>query len=317
MKDLIESMKQGDRRALSRLLSYVEDRDERAFELLQKIWPQTGRAFVVGITGSAGAGKSTLIDQLISTLRGNKKKVGVVAIDPSSPFSGGAVLGDRIRMQRHASDSDVFIRSVSSRGRSGGISFSTRAVVQVLDAFGVDVILVETVGAGQSEIDIVDIVDTVVVVLGPESGDSVQTLKAGILEIADVFVVNKKDLDGAVRVVSDIGSMLSLKPNADGWTPPIVLTEGRSGEGVDAVWRAIESHRAELRKKGMASGERLRRHLHELAEIIEAKLAVDVMMYCQKDEKLKAELTKETRPNLYAVAERVLSESGRLGPRRK
>ena len=307
MNDLIEKMRKGDRRALSRLLSYVEERDDRSFRLLEKIWPHTGHAFIVGVTGPAGAGKSTLIDQLIAAVRSKGKKVGVVAIDPTSPFSGGAVLGDRIRMQRHSSDPDVFIRSVSSGGRSGGISFSTRAVVQLFDAFGVDLILVETVGAGQSEVDIIDIADTVLLVLMPETGDAIQTLKAGILEIADIFVVNKKDCEGADRLVQEIESMLSLAPSRTEWQPPILLTEGRSGEGVEELWRAIERHQELLAKQGLNKKELLRRRLHELSEILQARLHAQMLERISDDSKLTKELSDGVRPNLYAVAENLLS----------
>jgi len=299
-------MRRGDRRALARRLSYVEERDERAFSLLKEIWPMTGKAFTVGVTGPAGAGKSTVIDQLISVLRKMDKKVGVVAVDPSSPFSGGAVLGDRVRMQRHAGDSNVFIRSVGSRGRSGGLSFSTRALVQLLDAFGADVILLETVGAGQSEVAVADIADTTVVVLVPEAGDAIQTLKAGILEIADVYVVNKKDRPGADLIAQEIELSMNMLVPETVWKPPIVMTAAVHGEGLEELWKAIESHQTELRAKGLPVKEQLRRHFHELTEVMEARLTIEIMAECKKDEKLIGRLSKERRPNLYAVADELL-----------
>lgn len=299
-------MRQGDRRSLSRLLSYVEDRDERAFQLLAAIWPLTGKAVSVGVTGPAGAGKSTLLDQLIGQIRAEKKRVGVVAVDPSSPFSGGAVLGDRVRMQRHATDPDVFIRSVGTRGKSGGISFATRALMQLLDAFGTDVLLVETVGAGQSEVDIADLVDTTVVVLVPEAGDSIQALKAGILEIADIFVVNKKDRDGAEMVAQDIEGMLSLSPSKRKWKPPVLLTDAVSGDGVSELWAKILEHHLALQSEPIGEEERFRRHLHELTEVIQARVATEALAQVKSDKKLKKELSEIGRPNVYALAERFL-----------
>lgn len=301
-------MKQGDRRALSRLVTVVEGRNEKAFQVLEQIFPMTGRAYVVGITGPAGAGKSTMIDQLIAFLRSQNKKVGVVAVDPSSPFSGGAVLGDRVRMQRHFNDPDVFIRSVGSRGRSGGLSFSTRAIVQLLDAFGVDVILVETVGAGQSEVDIADLVDTTVVVLVPEAGDSIQAMKAGLLEIAHIFVVNKKDRDGADRVARDLEAYLGLAPTTTSWRPPILQTDAVSGEGVPEVWMAIEEHQKDLKEAGVSKDERLRRRMHELGEIVRERLVSEMMEAMDQDAELSLEIESETRVNLYALSDRVLKK---------
>jgi LAO/AO transport system kinase len=304
MNDWIAKMRKGDRRALSRLLSIVEERDAKAFALLEEIWPLTGKSQSIGITGPAGAGKSTLIDQLIHHLRSLGKKVGVIAVDPASPFSGGAVLGDRVRMHRHFNDADVFIRSVSARGRSGGVSFATRAQMQVLDAFGVDVMIVETVGAGQSEVDIADLVDTTLVVLVPEAGDSIQALKAGILEIADVFVVNKKDRPGADQVAAHLDAMMSLIPNAGKWRPPIVLTEAQSGDGIPKVWEAVQAHGE--KGKEMTTEEKLRRNLHALSEIIEARLASEIQTATREDEKITKKLSNEARPNFYALAEEYL-----------
>lgn len=301
-------MRQGDRRALARLLSLVEEKSEDSFELLAEIWPYTGRAITVGVTGPAGAGKSTIIDQLISVCRKQGKSVGVVAVDPSSPFTGGAVLGDRIRMQRHSDDQDVFIRSVSSRGRSGGLSFSTRALVQLLDAYGIDIILLETVGAGQSEVAVADVADTTVVVLVPEAGDAIQTLKAGILEIAHVYVVNKKDRPGADLIAREVETSLNLSPKASSWKPPIVMTEAVKGVGIEEVWQAIEQHQVDLKKSGLPEQEQLRRNLHELAEVIEARVNSQMMGLVRSDGKLMKELEQNHRPNLYALAKSWLSQ---------
>jgi len=310
VKELIRKMRAGDRRALSRLLSYVETPKKHSFELLEEIWPFTGKALSVGITGPAGAGKSSLIDQLIRLLREKGKKVGVIAVDPSSPFTGGAVFGDRIRMQRHTNDPEVFIRSVGNKGKSGGVSFSTRALMQLLDAFGTEVILVETVGAGQSEVDIVDLVNTTVLVLMPEVGDSIQTLKAGILEIADVFVINKKDKDGTIRLVQDIEGMLSMSPLQKSWKPPIILTNATTGEGVSHLWQEVERHSLEFQSKGIPKEELLNRRFHELAEIIDMRLSSIIVEKLKEDGELKKKLTENIAPNVYALADRFLHKIG-------
>ncbi|MEZ4846307.1 MAG: methylmalonyl Co-A mutase-associated GTPase MeaB [Bdellovibrionota bacterium] len=222
-------------------LSLVEAQDDNSFKVLREIANYGGKSQSIGITGPAGAGKSTTIDQLIRKFREQNKKVGVLAVDPTSPFTGGAVLGDRVRMQRHSGDSDVYIRSIGSRGKTGGVSFSTRALMQMIDAYGSDYILVETVGAGQSEVDIMNLVDTTVVILTPESGDSIQALKAGMLEIANIFVINK-DRDGAERIANDIKMMLSLNPFQEGWQPPIIMTEAQSGDGIEELIEAVHAH---------------------------------------------------------------------------
>lgn len=306
---LIESMRKGDRRALSRLLSLVEAQDENSFKLLSEISKYTGKSKSIGITGPAGAGKSTTIDQLIRKFREQGKKVGILAVDPSSPFTGGAVLGDRVRMQRHSGDSDVYIRSIGSRGKSGGTSFSTRALMQMIDAYGADTILVETVGAGQSEVDIMNLVDTTVVILTPESGDSIQALKAGMLEIANVFVINKKDRDGAERVANDIKMMLSLNPDQEGWQPPIIMTEAQSGDGIDELVGAIAEHQKYVKENGRTPEDLLRRRTYLLHEILQTRVMTEMKSYSasKKDwEKILKDSTKE--PNYYALAEECLSE---------
>ncbi len=302
-------MRSGDRRALSRLLSLVEAQDETSFKLLQEIWNYTGKSASIGITGPAGAGKSTTIDQLIRKFRDQNKKVGILAVDPTSPFTGGAILGDRVRMQRHSGDPDVFIRSIGSRGKSGGVSFSTRALMQMIDAYGADYILVETVGAGQSEVDIMNLVDTTVVILTPESGDSIQALKAGMLEIANVFVINKKDRDGAERIANDIKMMLSLNPSQEGWQPPIIMTEAQSGDGIDELVSAIAAHQEDLKKRGRSPEDLLRRRTYQLYEILQTRVLAEMHNYTdhKKDwEEILKNPLKE--PNYYAMADEVLSE---------
>lgn len=233
----------GDTRASARLMRMLDDRMPQATEVLRLLYPHTGRAQVVGITGNPGSGKSTLTSRLIGHWRKQGKKVGVLAIDPSSPFSGGAILGDRIRMMEHASDNGVFIRSLATRGALGGLSRSTSDTVHVMDAMGCDVVLIETVGVGQDEIDIVRTAHTTVVVLVPGLGDDIQAIKAGILEIADLFVVNKSDLDGADRTVGDLRGLQMLLSEMPPWLPPIVRTVAAKGEGVTELMQQIELHR--------------------------------------------------------------------------
>jgi LAO/AO transport system kinase len=230
------------------LISLIENESPQLREVMTALMPFTGNAHVIGITGSPGVGKSTSTNALVGELRRRGRKVGVVAVDPSSPFSGGALLGDRIRMQDHALDPEVFIRSMASRGHLGGLSWSTPQALRVLDAAGFDVILIETVGVGQSEIEIASTADTTVILLAPGMGDGIQAAKAGILEIGDVYVINKADRPGADKVRRDLRSMLSLGERADGaWTPPIVKTSATKGEGVAEVVDGLEAHLAHLR----------------------------------------------------------------------
>jgi LAO/AO transport system kinase len=235
----------GDPRALARAISLVEDESPQGAELVRQIFPHTGRAYLIGITGAPGSGKSTLVDRLTGEIRTKSLTVGVVAVDPTSPFSGGAILGDRVRMQAHASDAGVFIRSMATRGHLGGLARSTGEAALVLDAAGKDIVIIETVGVGQDEIDIVRTADVSVVTLVPGAGDEVQALKAGIMEIADIFVVNKADREGADRTVASIEGNLSLQTFVAGeWRPPIVKTEATTGRGVAELLDAIERFRA-------------------------------------------------------------------------
>jgi LAO/AO transport system kinase len=248
---LSERVLAGDPRAIARAISLVEDESRAGAELVRRIFGRTGRAYLIGVTGPPGAGKSTLVDRLISAIRESGATVGVVAVDPTSPFSGGAILGDRVRMQAHAGDAGVFIRSMATRGHLGGLARATSEVALVLDAAGKDIVIIETVGVGQDEVDIVRTADISLVTVVPGSGDEVQALKAGIMEIADVFVVNKADREGADRTVTSIEGLLSLQSFGPGdWRPPIVKTEATTGKGVGELLAAVERFRAHTAETG-------------------------------------------------------------------
>lgn len=268
VSSLVERAREADPRAVARLISMVEDASPRLREVAAALAPFTGHAQVVGLTGSPGVGKSTSTSALVTALRRQGKRVGVLAVDPSSPFSGGALLGDRVRMQEHATDSGVFIRSMATRGHLGGLSWATPQALRVLDAAGCDVVLVETVGVGQSEIEVVSLADTTLVLLAPGMGDSIQAAKAGILEVADIFVVNKADRDGADQTVRDLRYMLSLgerrERNSSIWKAPIIKTVAAKGDGIEEVIAALDEHRDWMNR----SGERdRRRQLRAEAEI--------------------------------------------------
>ena len=266
VEGLIERALQGERRAIARLISLVEDGSADLGIVMRELYPRTGNAYTIGITGAPGAGKSTLTEQLVGRARREERKVGVLAIDPSSPFSGGALLGDRVRMQSHATDPDVFIRSMATRGHLGGISLATPEAVRVLDAVGKDIVVIETVGVGQAEVEITDACDTTLVVVNPGWGDAVQAAKAGLMEIADVFVVNKAERPGAKDAVRELKQMLDMS-DAD-WRPEVIETVATKGEGIDELWAAIEKHRAYQEEKGLLEARRRRRVEREIREIV-------------------------------------------------
>jgi LAO/AO transport system kinase len=257
---LVEAVLAGDQRALARAITLVENGDSLAYEVVSDVYSKTGRAYAVGLTGPPGVGKSSLASSLIRIVRAQEKSVGVISVDPSSPFTQGALLGDRIRLADHFLDPGVFIRSMGTRGHLGGLAETTLQSLLILDAAGKDVVFLETVGTGQSEVGVLSIADTVVLALMPGSGDSIQALKAGIMEIPDVIAINKMDHPMAKTMLSEVRQVLALGPH-DGWRPPIVLTEAMRGEGVETLWEKIEEHRAWLE----AEGELDQRRRHNLA----------------------------------------------------
>jgi LAO/AO transport system kinase len=273
---LVERLRAGDKRAVARLISWVEDGDrDQLRDAAEALNPVTGRAQVIGLTGSPGVGKSTLAGALVAAYRAKGLTVGVLAVDPSSPFTGGALLGDRVRMQAHALDEGVYIRSMATRGHLGGLAWATPQAVRVLDAAGCDVVLVETVGVGQAEVEVAGLADTTLVALAPGFGDAVQVAKAGILEVADVFVVNKADRDGAEVVARDLRQMLHLG-EARPWQVPVVLTVAERGDGVDELVGAIAAHRDHLASGGELERRRRRRAGREVEEIALADLRAEL-----------------------------------------
>jgi len=308
VEQLVERAREGDARSVARLISLVEDASPLLREVMAALAPHTGHAQVIGITGSPGVGKSTSTSALVTELRRSGKRVGVLAVDPSSPFSGGALLGDRVRMQDHALDREVYIRSMASRGHLGGLAWSTPQALRVLDAAGCDVILVETVGVGQSEVEIAGMADTTMVLLAPGMGDGIQAAKAGILEIGDLYVVNKSDRDGADQVRRDLRSMLALAERAEGaWKPPIVKTVAQRGEGLDEVAAEIDRHRGWLESSGELDRRRRRRARDEIEAIAVTALRQrwgDVHGRSELDELAAAVVAGATDP--YTAADELL-----------
>ncbi len=318
---LAEGVRRGNVRATAKLITLIENHPESAVEDLRALHPHTGNAHIVGITGSPGVGKSTLTDALAKRWRKDGARVGIIAVDPNSPFSGGALLGDRVRMQELATDPGVFIRSMGARGRLGGLARATHNAIRVLDAGGKDVILVETVGVGQSELDIVQTADTVVVGLVPGMGDDIQSIKAGILEVADVFVINKADRPDARRLMMELQTMLDLDPEkGSAWQPPIERTVATTGEGVDMLMAAIRHHWEHLTRSGELEQRRRDRYEAELQAVVEDYWRTRFFEYWQREghweQMVEQLLRKETDP--FSAARRLLtpfldSESRRVG----
>lgn len=312
LPDLIDGVLSGDRRAVARAISMVEDGVPDLEEMSAALFTHTGRAYTVGLTGSPGVGKSSLAADLVRVARERGRSVAVLAVDPTSPFSGGALLGDRLRMQEHATDEGVFIRSMATRGHLGGMALAAPEAVRILDASGADLVVVETVGVGQAEIDVASATDTTLVVVSPGWGDAIQVSKAGILEIADVFVVNKADREGVGEAVRDLETMLAAGPRLD-WIPPVVRTSTAAGEGIDDLWEAIERHRARQEETGGLANRRRERLLREVGEMAAEMLRGRIGGSLEADGSLSRDL-EERRLDPYRAAA-ILAERAAAAPR--
>jgi LAO/AO transport system kinase len=297
---------------MARAISLIENRGEGADQLLRHLFPHSGRALLAGVTGAPGAGKSTLVDQLAVLLRGQQKQLGILAVDPSSPFTGGAILGDRIRMQRHHADDGIFIRSMATRGALGGLARATSDVATLLDAAGKDVVLVETVGVGQDEVDVVRLADVTIVVLVPGMGDDVQTFKAGIMEIADVFAINKADRPGAQRVEQEITAMLSISHRTDGWRPPIVSAVATEGKGIAEMWAAAERYLAYLKEKGLLAQKKAANWRGRLVDLLRDRLLERLALTGEVLDSYGQRIAaREVDP--YSVVEEIIGRSPGVG----
>lgn len=312
--ELVNEMLRGGERSLSRLITLIEMDTSDVPQIMKMILPRTGRAYCIGVTGPPGSGKSTLVDKLTAIARAKGLSVGIIAVDPTSPFSGGAVLGDRIRMQQHYLDDGVFIRSMATRGSLGGLPKAARAVIKLLDAFGKDLIIVETVGVGQTELDIMKTADTTVVVLFPGGGDAIQTMKAGLMEIANIFVVNKADRPGADQLVVELEAMLSLNPKNSYWQVPVLCTQAINNIGVEQLYSEIERHRAMLESTGRLSEQRQKQRREELMRAIEQGVSERLSKLMEKDENLIALSEKVERGEIdpYSAAKDILSNRAML-----
>jgi LAO/AO transport system kinase len=305
LEQLVEGVRSGDRRALARAITLIENSDPLAYELIRELYPHTGKSYSVGVTGPPGVGKSSLISSLVRHVRANGVGVGVISVDPSSPFTQGALLGDRIRLADHFLDPEVFIRSMGTRGHLGGIAEATLQAALVLDAAGKDLLFLETVGTGQSEVEIISIADTVLLVLMPGSGDSIQALKAGIMEIPDVIAVNKRDHPAAKTMMNEVRSILSLSEDT-GWRPPIVLTEAVRGEGIEELWDQVQAHRAHLEENGLLQSRRADHLAGEVFAVASARAKNHLERVVADDPELRrllAEVQRRELDPLTAVRE--------------
>ncbi|MBH0156377.1 methylmalonyl Co-A mutase-associated GTPase MeaB [Fictibacillus sp. 5RED26] len=306
MHPLAQRIQQREERALAKAITLAENNGEDKLELLKSIYPQQKGAHWIGITGSPGAGKSSLVNRLISFLRQKQMTVAVVAVDPTSPFSGGSILGDRVRMADHFTDPGVFIRSMGTRGSLGGLSRSTKETVRLMDAYGFDVILIETVGVGQSELDIMKLADSVAVVLNPGSGDVVQVFKAGIMEIADLFVVNKADMPGVPKLLAEIEAMLDLVKHDSPYRPPVVQTVSTENKGLQELWDSLLAHREYLEKSGEGKERKLSNLKREVMEVVQHEIYQQVLKQEQKNGfSWLADLESGTT-DPYTAAEKIL-----------
>ena len=310
MKDIAKKVLSGDSRAIARLITLAENNDPSATNSMKDIHPHTGKAHVIGITGVMGSGKSTLISELTQEYRKNGKTVGIIAIDPTSPFSGGALLGDRVRMMHLATDKGIFIRSMGTRGMLGGLTSAVYDVVEILDASGKDVIIVETVGVGQAEVDVIKIADTTLVVIIPGLGDSIQTLKAGVMEIADIYVINKADRQGVEQTVAEVESLVDISCSGKDRKIPILKTNAKKGEGIEELFKQIENHNNYLKNTKKFEKKRRIRYEAELVEIIRKRLLnfiFDEAQFKDKVEELINQISKK-KIDPHSAAEEILSK---------
>jgi LAO/AO transport system kinase len=309
--DLVDKMLAGDQRALAQLISRVERQSPEVPALMQRIAPALGHSYCIGITGPPGAGKSTITAQLTAQARQQGKTVGIIAVDPTSPFSGGAILGDRIRMQQHYLDPEVYIRSMATRGSHGGLPQAAKGVLKLLDAFGKDLLLLETVGVGQTELDIVEAADTVIVVLVPESGDSIQTIKAGIMEIADIFVINKADRDGADRLSRELQMLVHMHPASDWWEVPVLCTQAHKGTGIAELFATIARHRQTLTDTGHLVTRRQQHRRKELLDLLQQRLLTYLQEQLEQQETLQ-DLLMQVQKGItdpYTAAQHILERA--------
>ena len=307
-----DQVRAGDVRAISRAITAIENRDPRAVEILRSLFPSTGQAYLTGITGAPGTGKSTLVDRLAAFYRKQQQTVGIIAVDPTSPFTGGAILGDRIRMQSHATDAGIYIRSMATRGFLGGLASATGDVALLLDAAGKQIVLIETVGVGQDEIDIVRLADCTVVVLVPGLGDDVQNMKAGLMEIADIFVLNKSDREGVDRLEQQLEAMLQIVPVRDGWKPPVVRTVASENKGIEALAAAIADFRGHFQHTREHHSKKIEHWKQRLVELLEARLLERVLGSPQGEKTLHAlaQEVAERKKDPYAAVSELLARAG-------